>query len=154
MTRIARAVAVIGLGVGALALVAFAAWSLYTRATWDPTDDDAHDVLARGLRVLAFMPHATQLCAFAGVVAVVTAALAVMIYKHRRWASVVAAIGCVGAIAAVWFVRHIAWVTEGRYAHKSPYVHAATAVAIPATIALAVIALACVIVAVARHDRT
>lgn len=152
MTRIARVVAVIGLGVGAITLVAFAAWSIYTRATWDPTAEDAHGALTRGLHVLAFMPYATQLSVIAGVVAVVTGALAVMVYKHRRWASIVGAIGCAGAIAAVWFVRHVAWVTEGRYAHKSPYVHAATAIAIPATVVLSIIALACV-VASARHDR-
>lgn len=153
--RIARRVTLAGLVVLAAALVALIAWTGYVRSSWDPGTGfpggrSAEGFLPRGFRLIALHPDYGLGAALAGAIAAGGLALAVVVWRGRRWGLLAAGIGSAVVIAGPWLARayvvHIETMSASRrWAARSPYVAAATDLAIITTIVLGILGVAAII---------
>jgi hypothetical protein len=151
--RAARRITLAGLVVGAAALVALIAWTAYVRASWDPVHGFSGprptdpSFLHRGFRIIALHPDYALGATIAGAVAAGGIALAALVWRRQRWSFLLAGISSLLVIAGPWlaraYVTHVETVTASRrWAARSPYVAAATDIAIAATGFLALLAAA------------
>ena len=154
--RIARHFTLAGLVLGATALVALIAWTCDVRAAWDPVHGfpasmpPARSFIHRGFRIIARAPDYALGATIAGAIAAAGIALAIAVWRRLRWGLLAAGIGSLLVIVVPWLARayvvYIETITASRsWAARSPYVAAATSLAVACTIFLALLALAAII---------
>lgn len=162
--HVARRLTLIGLVAGAAALVSVIAWTSLLRLMWDPVHGFPEFVSRpegfhlRGIWTISLHPDHALGAAIAGVLAVAGIAFAAFIWRRRRPALLVAGLGSLATIAVPWLGRaHVVYLetlASGRYwaTTRSPYVAAATDLAIGASLFLVLLALVAIVAfATERH---
>jgi hypothetical protein len=142
MERTARWITAALLAVGALGAAAFAGATLVVHSDRAMA---ARHIVTRAMWVLCERLPGPTFAALA-VAAVGGAALAIYALRGRRWALISATVVAVAGIAV--------GAEAPRYRHRSPYVHAATELALVLTIYFALIALAAAVTLIARRRAT
>ena len=154
MHRSSRIAAIAGVALVAAIVVGLVVWGFYTRETWDfrpgfaDADRASQSTTGRGLRILMFHPFFEPFAIVALACALGSGGLVFLMLKQKRWPYLVASLGTAAAIAVPWFARKEVWDVEeafsrsAKWAARSPYVTAATNLAIAATIVLALVAIA------------
>jgi hypothetical protein len=151
MERTARWITAALLAVGALGAAAFAGATLVVHSDRAMA---ARHIVTRAMWVLCERLPGPTFAALA-VATVGGAALAIYALRGRRWALISATVVAVAGIALAWTMQHIVVGAEApRYRHRSPYVHAATELALVLTIYFALIALAAAVTLIARRRAT
>jgi hypothetical protein len=152
VARFTRRLTLMGLAAGAAALVSLVAWTSLLRVMWDPVHGFPDFVPRpqgfhlRGIWTTSFLLRDHTLGAtIAGVLAAAAIALAVLIWRRRRWAMLATSLGSLATIAVPWlgraYVVHLETLASGRHwAARSRYVAAATDLAIGATLFLVLLA--------------
>jgi len=155
--RVSRIAAIALVTFGALAVAGFTAWAIYTHATWEfhwghfTPDRAEQSYFGRGLRILTQHRHFVPGAVAAIAAAIGAGALALLMWRGKRWPFVVAAIGALVAIVPAWIVRAQVWDAElemsrnVKWATRSPYVTRATTLAVVVTIYLALVIASCVV---------
>ena len=140
LQRAARLATLALLIIGAVTTIGLVAWSIYVRST-DITRTMGRASLRTGLELAARLN--TEYIAALGGLALLALGLAYATHLRRPWAYVVAAIGSVATIAAVWWGRSIiVRLEDPHFVKRSPWVKAATFIATAATIYLVLLCLA------------
>ena len=147
MARTARVITALLFAIGALGAGAAAIWI----ASVSPGDGGG--VIARALWLVGDRLGAA-VYAMLAVAALGAVALGWFAARGRRWPLVVAIAASPAGIALAWIARHLAAQMEDpHFRRKSPYVHAATDVAIAATIYLALLAISATVALIAERRR-
>ena len=141
MHRVSRIASISLLIVGVAAAVALLAWSIYTR----DNIDEVHPSIKGGLTAVVVLAG-TKFLVVLGAAIAAGSALIVAWLRRAAWAAPATALLGGVMIAGVWFARTvIVHMEDPRYRAKSPWVQAATWVAILATAYFVLVTIAAVI---------